>query len=214
MTLDWKDVLTELVAHPNEHARFINTISLMEYMGARKIVKSQLEKNIDSEVLAHMTEEIRHAQIFKKMALKLSDGKLKTYSDEHLLAGNEGRAYIQSVDQSVAAALNGENSHYNYMLSTLLIEERANSVYPFYAELIEPFGFGSHLRGILREEESHLEKIQQGILEAGKLSVTKMAALRIIEQEAFDGLIRAVASHIGMIDLPEITSVFASTMEV
>ena len=62
----WKQVLSELVKHNELHAKFLNTISLMEYMGARKIVKSQLEKNVDSEVLAHMTEEIRHAQIFKK----------------------------------------------------------------------------------------------------------------------------------------------------
>lgn len=188
----WKRVLSQLVKNSEKHARFLNTISLMEYMGARKIVKSQLEKNIDSEVLAHMTEEIRHAQIFKKMALKLSEGLLKNYGDEFLLAGVEGRAYIQTVDQSVAAALNGEDSHYNYLLSTLLIEERANSVYPFYAELMEPMGFSSYLRGILREEEHHLEQIQTSLENSQKLSSQKLQALRMIEQKAFDFLIQAV----------------------
>lgn len=203
---NWKDVLSKLVKNPLAHAKFLNTISLMEYMGARKIVKSQLEKNIDSEVLAHMTEEIRHAQIFKKMALKLSDGRLSTYDDRFLLAGAEGRAYIQSVDQSIAAALNGEDSYYNYLLSTLLIEERANQVYPFYAELLEPYGFGGHLRGILREEEHHLDQITKELQNNSRLSSQKLAALRMIEQKAFDYLIMAIERELELVSDWEMNS--------
>ncbi len=194
----WKDVLSELVKHNDLHGMFLNTISLMEYMGARKIVKSQLEKNVDAEVLAHMTEEIRHAQIFKKMALKLSNKKLKTYADEHLLAGGAGRAYIQSVDQSIAAALNGENSYFNYLLSTLLIEERANEIYPYYEKLLEPLGFGGYIRGILREEENHLEQIKNHLENSPQFSSQKLDALRMIEQRAFDFLIGEVALALNM----------------
>lgn len=193
MNIDWRGTLARLVQNNELHARFLNTISLMEYMGARKIVKSQIEKHIDAEVLAHMSEEIRHAQIFKKMALKLSDGKLKTYSDQHLLAGPEGRAYIQSVDQSVAAALHGEDPKTNYLLSTLLIEERANDVYPFYGELVEPLGFGGYLRTILREEENHLEQINEALVGSQKISSQQLDALRMIEQQAFEFLIKSVA---------------------
>ena len=194
----WKQVLSELVKHNELHAKFLNTISLMEYMGARKIVKSQLEKNVDSEVLAHMTEEIRHAQIFKKMALKLSDKKLKTYDDEYLLAGPAGRAYIQTVDQSISAVLQGENSYLNYLLSTLLIEERANEVYPFYEKLLEPFGFGTYIRGILREEENHLEQIKDLLEKSPSFSSQKLDALRMIEKKAFDFLISEVGIALDM----------------
>lgn len=190
---DWKNVLSQLVTKTDKHARFLNTISLMEYMGARKIVKSQLEKNIDRDVLAHMTEEIRHAQVFKKMALKLSDGKLTTYADHFLLAGEAGRSYIQSVDQSVAAALNGEHSFYNYLLSTLLIEERANEVYPFYSQLLEPLGYSSQIKAILREEENHLQQIQQLLEKSPHLTSQKLDALRMIEQKSFDYLIQCIA---------------------
>ena len=196
MRVDWRSILKRLVENKELHARFLNTISLMEYMGARKIVKSQLERNIDSEVLAHMTEEIRHAQIFKKMALKLSDGHLKTYSDEYLLAGPEGRAYIQSVDQSVAAALQGENSYLNYLLSTLLIEERANQVYPYYAELMEPLGFSGHLRTIMREEENHLDQIKEALLGSNKIMSQQLEALRMIEQQAFDFMMTSVEANL------------------
>ena len=194
----WKKILSELVQRPREHAMFLNTISLMEYMGARKIVKSQREKQVDAEVLAHMTEEIRHAQVFKKFALKLSDGVLKTYDDEFLLAGEAGRAYIQSVDQAVAEALQGEKPYINYLLSTLLIEERANDVYPFYGELLEPLGMGGPIRSILREEEQHLQEIQERLLESETLSSQKLDALRMIEQRAFDFLMESVAMALGV----------------
>ena len=143
-----------------------------------------------------MTEEIRHAQIFKKMALKLSEGRLKTYCDDYLLAGPEGRAYIQSVDQSIAAALQGQDSYLNYLLSTLLIEERSNEVYPFFAELLEPLGFGGHLRAILREEENHLDQIKQALLGSEKIKSQQLDALRMIEQQAFDFLMASVATQL------------------
>ncbi len=189
---DWKMILTRLVAQPLLHARFINTISLMEYMGARKIMKSQREELVSAEILAHMNEEIRHAQVFKKIALKMSHGEFKTYREDHLLAGLQGRNYIQTVDQAIASALKGENSYLNYLLSTLLIEERANSIYPFYAELMEPLGFSSPIRNILKEEENHLLEIQKHLLDSKHLNLAQMGALRMIEEEAFMAIMSEV----------------------
>ena len=192
----WKNILIRLIDSPLLHARFLNTLSLMEYMGARKIIKSQLEENIDTQILAHMTEEIRHAQIFKKMALKLSEGRLVTYRDSHLLAGSQGRNYIQSVDQSVAEILNYENSRRNYLLSTLIIEERANQLYPFYAQLMKPLGFGSQISNVFQEEKNHLEQIRQQILQSGELDPLQMEFLCKIELRAFDAFMEAVKSQL------------------
>ena len=196
MKHDWKEVLTSLVEIPEMHSRFLNTISLMEYMGARKIIKSQMEGEVDEHLLAHIGEEIRHARVFKKMALKLSGGKLTSYQDCHLLAGQQGRSYIQSVDRSVAAALQQENSRENYLLSTLLIEERAALVYPFYAQRMIPLGFGSQISSVLKEEQYHLEQIRGYILQSGSLGLTQMETLYKMEQEAFEALMQAVAEEI------------------
>jgi len=196
MLAPWKSVLTRLISKPEVHARFLNTISLMEYMGARKIMKSQREESVSAEILAHMAEEVRHAQVFKKLALKLSHGELKTYREEHLLAGPMARNYIQTVDQAIASALLGENSYLNYLLSTLLIEERANTIYPFYAELMEPLGLSSFIRNILKEEEHHLSEIQKYLMDSQHLSEAQMGALRMIEQEAFNAIIHEIDFHL------------------
>jgi len=193
---NWKTVLTELSQRPKDHARFLNSISLMEYMGARKIMKSQHEESISADVLAHMAEEIRHAQVFKKMALKLSEGHLVSYEEEHLLAGHEARAYMQAVDQGVAGVLKKQDSYYNYLLSTLLIEERANKVYPFYAQLLEPYGFATQIQKILREEEHHLKEIEDHLKEKQSLSSQQMEHLRELETAAFMVLIEAVSLHL------------------
>jgi hypothetical protein len=202
--IQWQDVLTRLSENRELHARFLNSISLMEYMGARKIMKSQHEKDVSFEVLAHMSEEVRHAQIFKKMALKLSEGQLISYDEPFLLAGNEARAYIQTVDQSVCQVLQQKDTHLNYLLSTLLIEERANSVYPFYIKLVEPYGFGSHIQKILREEEHHLKEIEDGLKQKQILDDQQMAHLRAQEQLAFDQLIAAVDRELKIVVVPEL----------
>ena len=196
MEHDWKRVLTSLVEIPEMHSRFLNTISLMEYMGARKIIKSQMEDWVDEHLLAHISEEIRHARVFKKMALKLSEGKLTSYQDCHLLAGQQARSYIQSVDRSVAAALEQENTRENYLLSTLLIEQRAALVYPFYAQRMIPLGFGPQISNVLKEEQHHLEQIRGYILQSGSLDLTQMEVLYKMEQQAFEALMEAVAEKI------------------
>lgn len=63
--MTWQECLTALVKQPTLHARFLNTLSLLEFIGARKIMKSQEEDSVTPAVLAHATEEIRHAQVLK-----------------------------------------------------------------------------------------------------------------------------------------------------
>ena len=189
---NWKSILAELVTVPSLHGRFLNTLSLMEYIGSRKIVKSQQESDIDAEVLSHIAEEVRHAQMFKKAALKVSYGQLESYSDEHLLAGDQGRAYLQVVDRGVEQVLGEGRLQDNYWLSTLLIEERANDVYPYYEELLRPLGMGGFLKTILREEENHLKEVRDHLLGKNLLTSEEMTQLQKLEEQAFLNIIGAI----------------------
>ena len=58
--------LERIVAQPAIHARFINTLSRLEYVGARKLMKSQDSSGLDRETLQHLVEETRHAWMLKK----------------------------------------------------------------------------------------------------------------------------------------------------
>jgi rubrerythrin len=210
---NFEKTITQLEANPELHARFLNTISLLEYMGARKILKSQNEDKISAQTLAHTAEEIRHAQTFKKLALKMSAGKLTSYGEEHLLCGEEAKEYFQAIDQAVHNET-GADPFTNYLYTTLLIEERANQVYPIYEPILARAGYPGVLKAIIQEEDTHLKEILTSLQEQGKgkekpspqaqsaagsakaasISVDKMIELRMLEAAAFEKFISSVYS--------------------
>ena len=55
----------------------------------------------------------------------------------------------------------------------------------------------------MREEEHHLEQINQQLLQSGRLSSAQMGALRLVEQGAFDNLIHAVGVELNSAPLFE-----------
>ncbi len=189
---DWKIILKEVVARPELHARLLNTLSLLEYIGARKIMKSQEESEITPTVLAHMTEEIRHAQILKKLALKVGDKSVRSYSEDSLLCGDEGRAYIQSIDQKACEIVGEKNPWVNYLLTTLIVEERAQELYPYYDELLSPLGLGGPLRAIFREEEEHLAQVISALKSHGGLTEAELELVRQEEKIHFTSFFLAV----------------------
>jgi hypothetical protein len=193
----WQQTLTKIVSQPDVHGKFLNTLSLLEYIGARKIMKSQDEAQITPTTLAHMTEEIRHAQILKKLALKVGGASVKTYSEESLFCGREGREYIQAIDAKACEVIGDKNSWVNYLLTTLIIEERAQELYPFYDNLLIPLGLGGPLRAIFREEEGHLEQVIQALKESGGLSETQIELVRQEERLHYAQFFKAAEVEMG-----------------
>lgn len=189
---DWKTILKEVVAAPELHARFLNSLSLLEYIGARKIMKSQEESKITPTVLAHMTEEIRHAQILKKLAIKVGNQAVLSYREESLLCGDEGRAYIQAIDCKACEVVGKKNPWVNYLLTTLIVEERAQELYPYYDELLSPLGLGGPLRAIFREEEEHLAQVIAALKSHGGLTEAELELVRQEEKIYFTSFFMAV----------------------
>ena len=193
---DWKLILQEVVARPEVHGKFLNTLSLLEYIGARKIMKSQEESRITPIVLAHMTEEIRHAQILKKLAIKVGGSSVQSYAEDSLLCGYEGRAYMQAIDRKACEVVGEKNSWVNYLLTTLIVEERAQELYPFYDSLLVPLGLSGPLKGIFREEEEHLAQVIESLKSAGGLSETQLELVRQEERIYFTAFFAAVAEKL------------------
>lgn len=196
--INFETFAAQLLQYPEIHARFVNTLSMLEYTGARKILKSQPEESISAQILAHAAEEIRHAQAFKKIALKMSAGKLHSYSDEHLYCGPEAREYFQSLDHGAAQLLQGSEIEKNtlwenYLITTLLIEERANSVYPVYETILAKAGFPGVLSAIVREEVLHMEEMQTQLKDPKVgIPTAQLEQLKHLEGEAFLAFLSAL----------------------
>lgn len=193
MNQSWRVTLANLMDKPELHGRFLNTLSLLEYIGARKIMKSQQEDTITPTVLAHMTEEIRHAQILKKLAIKVGGAAVKTYAETSLLCGREGRAYIQGIDRKAQEVLGGEDTLANYLLTTLIVEERAQELYPLYDSLLQPLGLNGPLKAIFREEEEHLAQVIYMLKTKSFCTEDKIDRVREVERVFFHSFFEAVA---------------------
>jgi hypothetical protein len=208
---EWKNTLSRLVNIPELHGRFLNTLSLLEYIGARKIMKSQHEENITPTVLGHMVEEIRHAQVVKKIAVKVGGAAMKTYREEALLCGAEGRAYIQAIDRAAEEVLGKNSSWANYLLTTLVVEERAQDIYPLYDQLLAPLGLNGPLKAIFREEEEHLSQVTELLKTQGACTEEMIQSVRAVEQKYFHEFFSRIEQEISGYQLQGMLNTNASS---
>jgi hypothetical protein len=153
------EVLRAIVANPDLHWRWLNTLSLLEHVGSRKIFRANLGAEMNEMLLRHAAEEARHALFFKTMARREA-GASPAFDPGTLLCGASANRYIQSLDGTVKDHLEPGRHYHCYLLTTYLIEVRAGEVYPLYQEILEGTGTGISLRSIILEEEGHLAEMR------------------------------------------------------
>ena len=103
-----EDLLDKIVKDPLLHSKWINTLSMMENTGAKKIKKCEHPVFVSEMILKHAAEEARHAYYLKKQIKKVIDNVCKTYERKNLLAPAQSSAYLQSLDISLSRYLRDE----------------------------------------------------------------------------------------------------------
>src|SRR5271154_5964649 len=93
-----KNIVDKIVAADNVHAKWLNSLSMMENTGARKISKYEHPVHTGIIVLKHAAEEARHAYYLKKQIDKLPENACPDYSYPYLLAPIESYHYLQQLD--------------------------------------------------------------------------------------------------------------------
>jgi hypothetical protein len=159
-----ESLVAKIAADPALHARWLNTFSYLEYVGFRKIVKSQRAEALTAAILGHACEEGRHALVLKKLAVKIGGGEFDSYRPEVLLCGEEAEGYIQGLDQSCEEAFadrsEAERAKLTYGYVTWLVERRALDVYQTYKKALGETGVARKLTSLLAEEVKHLSDIE------------------------------------------------------
>jgi hypothetical protein len=159
-----EDLIGAIVADPALHARWLNTFSYLEYVGFRKIVKSQRAEVLTAAILGHACEEGRHALGLKKLAIKLGGAQFDSYAPEALLCGEEAKAYFQDLDKACdegfADRSNEERAKLTYCYVTWLVERRALEVYQIYKRALGESEIARKLGGLLAEETKHLADVE------------------------------------------------------
>ncbi len=158
-------ILPKIISDKKLHACWLNTLSLMENTGARKISASEDPVTVTYIILKHAAEEHRHAFYLKKQIEKTGDD-CPTYSSEYLLAPAYSKYYLNQLDIDVCRylkkelGLTGTKLRFAaYLLVTYAIEVRADELYPIYQQALEDAGSKVNVKSIILEEEGHLEEM-------------------------------------------------------
>ncbi len=192
--------VSAIVADPALHARWLNTFSYLEYVGFRKIVKSQRAETLTSEILNHALEEGRHAQGLKQIALKIGGEAFATYAPQNMLCGEEAEDYFQTLDASCAEAFadlpEALRARLVYCYVTWLVERRALQVYGVYKSALGRSPVAGRIAGLLMEEEKHLSDVEAAIAAADPDFTKRAPELEAVETMLYEAFIDALVAEL------------------
>jgi hypothetical protein len=188
--------LAGFCAEPALHARFLNTLSLLEHIGSRKIMATQTRSDPDHDTLKHLAEETRHAFFFKRAAQKLAQGEGAAtalgYASGETLAGGAARFYIGRLDATLARVLVRDAAVLPYLYMSLIVELRAVWLYRIYDGVLSEAHPWLSLKSVLAEEEHHLDAMAADLARADPKAPFRIATFSAWEGSRFRKLWRAI----------------------
>jgi len=165
-------IFNKVVVSPTTHARWLNTLSMMENAGAKKIKKCEHPILANEVILKHSAEEARHAYYLKKQIKKIVKNDCPTYEKQYLLAPDLTYYYLHALDIKVCRYLKknfgykGDDLKYAaYLLVTYAIEVRADELYPQYQEVLTAINSPVNVKSIIAEEINHLQEMTHQLKE-------------------------------------------------
>jgi rubrerythrin len=181
-------VLERIAADRGVEARWLHTVSLLEFVGARKIMRTVAARHPRREVLEHVADETRHALAFKALAERLAERPMGDAQDDYLCR-DAALTYFQRLDKGAAAlveqALGARDEEACYLVTTTLIERRAMRLYPLYRSITTHDFIKAELKAVILEEASHRKALE-------KAAEAKLASAGLTDWSALDGLERAL----------------------
>lgn len=191
-------LLARIVPQPKLHARWLNTLARLEYVGVRKMLKARRSETLDLEGLRHVVEEAVHATRLKKAAIAVTgDAALvETFAEEYTLCGDAAERYFQAIDHE-AARLVRSSGHPNaefacYLVTSAAIELRAQSFYPAYQAVLEANQSPISVSSIIGDEQAHLEHMAQQLPECLPHWRDVLSQVMRVEEQHFMGYLDLV----------------------
>jgi len=193
-------VVSRIVQSREWHTKWLNSLSMMENTGARKISHYEHPVHTGIIVLKHAAEEARHAYYLKKLIARLDEDTCPDYSHPWLLAPVESSQYLNLLDIEVCRyireklGLQGrELKHGAYLLVTYAIEVRADMLYGIYQDALTQCRSKVNVRSIIAEEEGHLEEMRKMLVSFHPDWESLAADVCRIEDRLFGNWIDAIA---------------------
>jgi len=150
--------LENILGDSKAHAKFLNMLSMLEHMGSRKIMVSQMNRGhvLSQDTLQHLAEEARHAYFFKRHAERINSEAMDGWIDSNTMTRVPALMYFGRMDAGISKRV-GNDDAYGWV--SLIIELRACWLYGIYNDVVEKADFHLPLKGLLAEEDHHLAEM-------------------------------------------------------
>jgi hypothetical protein len=190
-------MLAGFIADRPTHARFMNTLSMLEHMGSHKIMATQHGPAIDQPTLKHLAEETRHAFFFKRHANREA-GRDMTNAAADLIAPLAARRYFQRLEAEMVRAFPADiHPRAIYLTMSMIVEFRAVWGYRLYQAALVRAGNAVSLKSLLAEESGHLTDMADRLRGLGELDIARLRGFCAIETGLYRRLLDAFASGMG-----------------
>lgn len=203
----FEQVMQSVTADHLLHARWLNTLSMMENTGARKIARNEHPVHTTLTILKHAAEEARHAYYLKKQIGKLGTGLCPDYSQEFLLAPMSSYLYLHRLDADVCRMLKkqwqfsaDEIRQGAYLLVTYAIEVRADVLYGIYQEQLDKTDSKVNVKSIILEEDGHLEEMTSMLQQFHEKWEVLAADACLIEEALFQNWVEDIIKEVPLPD--------------
>jgi hypothetical protein len=184
-------MLAGFIADRPTHARFMNTLAMLEHMGSHKIMATQHGPDIDLPTLKHVAEETRHAFFFKRHATREAGRDMENNATD-LLSPLAARRYFQRLEAEMVRAFPaGTHPRAIYLTMSMVVEFRAVWGYRLYqAALVRARSLVS-LKSLLAEEAGHLTDMAERLAGLGELDVEQLRRFCAVETGLYGRLLAA-----------------------
>lgn len=173
------------IAHKPLHARFLNTLSMLEHLGSHKIMATQHGENIEQPTLKHLADETRHAFFFKRHADREA-GRTMEYEADDLIVPFAARRYFHRLEAEIMRTLPPRpDRRIGYLLMSMVVEFRAVWAYRRYHAALDKAGHSVSLKGLLAEESGHLTDMAERLGKLAALDAGHIRQLCLIENRLY-----------------------------
>lgn len=150
--------LDRLIPDRQAHAKFLNMLSMLEHMGSRKIMVSQMHRQdtLSEDTLKHLAEEARHAYFFKRQAERAAGHSLDGWNESNTTSRVPALMYFGRMDAGISKEV-GDEAAYGWV--SLIIELRACWLYRIYQDALQASDYQLSLKSLIAEEDGHLEEM-------------------------------------------------------
>jgi hypothetical protein len=183
-------LLDTICASNDLHPLFLNTLSMMEHIGSRKIMVTQAKGDMDQPTLKHLADETRHAFFMKRHA-QIAGKRDMAYGAEDVLAQPAARMYFQRLELGMRQVLPADTAA-TYLYMSMIVEFRATWGYKIFQDALTRAGRNLPLKSLLAEEKAHLSDMAERLESLGALSDEHMDAFARRETTGFARLLGAL----------------------